>query len=858
MKIGKKILYTLVLYTLPFTCMGQFADDFTDGNFTSNPEWTGDNEDFIVNDDKMLQLHSQHDGANLFTRSALSNNVEWSFRIQVKFSPSDKNHVIVWLMVDTIHDGNISNGVYMKIGENGSNDAPQVFLRNNNVDSLILRGLDNTVSAQFDKDFKIMLYEDDKWMLYSKNHSTPTYTFEGNSTFHSNINSSWFGIHCTFTSSNAEKFFFDNFVVRQLNSDEFAPKVNLMAQKNDSTLTIAFNTYVVNIDDVSNYRFDDTSLILKDAIVADDNNSVANIIVDGTLANNQYINLCLSGFYGHFDKTMKDTCIAITTHVSGYGDIVIDEIMFDVNPPPQELPPCDFLELYNNTSTNLDISDLKIILKDTFYIPKNTLFAENTFMVVTSKNFDMEIPSAAIVYPSLNITSDDRIILSDTNDETIFFVNNTEIIENIGDSDGGKSLEMIDLSQPCISRDNWAWSTSSDGGTPGKTNSVDEKLPPDVILPYIEDIMTRDNNAVEVTLSEVVDGNLLFDIDNYVIEPQLTINSVHGAEGSPTNIIIDFNENIDTGLVYALTIDNITDCAGNNATSTMEFCIGKPPDIGEIVINEILFNGFGISDYVEIHNKAETALDISALSIGYANDMNSANGIKYFKTPATHTFIKPLDYLVFTGNDDRFETHYPCKNMDNIVVMQNFADLNSASGYLSLRYGENKILDKLSYSDDMHISFLTNTKDVSLERISYYNSSNYKENWHTAASDCNFGSPGIKNSQNVVPDAHDEEYTLSLTPRIVTPDNDGIDDILSISYNIPHINDITNFYVYNAGGILTKHLVNNEILGSVGTLAWDCEDEKGNVVKPGVYIILMEIIVDNKVVKKRKMSFVVK
>jgi hypothetical protein len=70
----------------------QMNDSFTDGDFSSNPAWSGDIQQFKVNTAFQLQLNSGGEGqSSLVTPVSPADSMEWSFWVKLGFSPSENN-----------------------------------------------------------------------------------------------------------------------------------------------------------------------------------------------------------------------------------------------------------------------------------------------------------------------------------------------------------------------------------------------------------------------------------------------------------------------------------------------------------------------------------------------------------------------------------------------------------------------------------------------------------------------------------------------------------------------------------------------------------------------------------------------
>ncbi|MFO7880314.1 MAG: hypothetical protein R6V52_09785, partial [Bacteroidales bacterium] len=86
----KQVFITLILICVGYLATAQFSDDFSDGDFTSNPEWTGETSKFQVSAANELQLYddTESGSAYLSTASQAINNASWEFLVRFDFNPS--------------------------------------------------------------------------------------------------------------------------------------------------------------------------------------------------------------------------------------------------------------------------------------------------------------------------------------------------------------------------------------------------------------------------------------------------------------------------------------------------------------------------------------------------------------------------------------------------------------------------------------------------------------------------------------------------------------------------------------------------------------------------------------------------
>ena len=100
----QRLLLFVSLLMMGTSSIAQITDNFNDGDFTTNPTWSGDNSAFSVNPSFQLQLNGvAADTSSLAFPSPFATNCEWQFWVRLNFAPSDNNYVRLYLMSDDIN-----------------------------------------------------------------------------------------------------------------------------------------------------------------------------------------------------------------------------------------------------------------------------------------------------------------------------------------------------------------------------------------------------------------------------------------------------------------------------------------------------------------------------------------------------------------------------------------------------------------------------------------------------------------------------------------------------------------------------------------------------------------------------------
>ncbi|MEJ6711492.1 MAG: lamin tail domain-containing protein [Flavobacteriales bacterium] len=261
------------------------------------------------------------------------------------------------------------------------------------------------------------------------------------------------------------------------------------------------------------------------------------------------------------------------------------------------------------------------------------------------------------------------------------------------------------------------------------------------------------------------------------------------------------------------------------------------PQLNDIVINEVLFNPIdGDNDFVEIYNRSAKTLNIKNLMLGNYYSGRPDN----FKTINTGFYLmSPSEIIVLTSSvSDLLFYHSEALN-EKVFELESMPAFNNQDGTVVLM-ADSIIIDAFSYHEDMHFPYLNSLDGVSLERIDIELESQRNDNWHSASEGAGFSTPTLENSQKT-----QQNYSIDkivLTPNLISPNNDGVDDILQIDIDQIEQGYNGNILIFDSQGRLINELVNNVFLGTKNTFYWDGLNQNGQAVQTGRYIVLFQAI----------------
>ncbi|MBC8047019.1 MAG: lamin tail domain-containing protein, partial [Fimbriimonadaceae bacterium] len=539
-------------------------------------------------------------------------------------------------------------------------------------------------------------------------------------------------------------------------------------------------------------------------------------------------------------------------------DVLIDEIFADET-PVIGLPEAEYLELYNTTSLDIDLAGWKIKdATDSTDAFSTFLLEPNAYVIITDDaNISLFTSYGEVIginnFPSLN-NDGDLLSLYNNNYQLIHNVNySTDWYKDAIKEEGGYSLEMIDTNNPCQGIENWMASDAVIGGTPGTINSVDANNP-DEIAPSIISAFPSAEDSLIIYFDEAIELNSV-DAADFIVDNGIGIAISAEIENTePTVIKLFFTNPFSSNILYTVTCSGITDCSGNEVllNNTAQFGIPETADF-DIVINEILFNpvtnGF---DYIELYNRSDKFISMSDLSIAEFDLNDTASIDEITQISANAKLFLPGTYVLITENINQIASTYFISNTDNFIENNNTPNYPDDEGIVALLDANGNTIDRLHFYDDWHFALLDDENGVSLERLNYNAATQDINNWHSAAEDKHFGTPGYQNS--VFGEIGSGENLINLEYDVFSPDGDAYHDYLIINYNSPAAGYVANVSIFDAQGRKIKELSNNNTISAEGFFTWDGLNEDSDKAKMGIYIVYAELFNLEGTIEKEKLK----
>lgn len=848
---------TLIMAFMPLAAFAQLSDNFESGTLGSWKEaitgrWSASPDLPLSGNYSLRHIFDNFEagtdqvGIETYGLCLQSGTTVWQFRIRHGHNPSSSNNWTVFLVSDApptaMRPGGAVNGFAVGVNFTGSDDMLRLLRISNGISTIVINsginwetsiGPDSAPLIRVERtpagEWSLMLLDDEQKVV-----SAAT----GQDSFLPVA--AWFGIFYRYTSTLDRLLWFDDFRIDGLwVTDTIPPAIEAvrpsgsnsilvtLSEKSDESALSASNWLLQpgNIRPASISWFNSHTLLLN---------------LNTPLQNRMEYHLSVSSLCDIAGNCIADTTVSFVYAVALQGDIVITEIMADPL-PAVALPPFEYVEISNTSGYPLEMTRWSLLYNATSVsLPDITLDAGSCVILCSSNAVAaMSAFGTAAGVKSFPVLADRGalLVLRDSSGMMIHGVSYSDSWHSdVMKKDGGWSLEMIDTGHPFAGHGNWTSSVSRSGGTPGISNSV-AAVNPDVTPVRITNLFPVDSITLAITFNKSI-PNMAEAMGGHSGEG-FSVSSIAVADPLWNSFMLTLTAPLERGKIYSLLPPaSLRDFSGNSPESKdFRFALPEPSLPGDLKFNEILFDPWPDEhDFVEFVNVSDRCIDASRLLLMSENPRTGSRSSPYPLSEEARCIL-PGDYFVVTIDPQLLVSRFFSADADRIFAVPSLPSMPDDRAIVTLYNRELDIIDRMSYDKSMHFSLLSVIEGVSLEKVTPVADSWIRQNWHSASGASGWATPGAVNSvfSGDIPNG----ASVSLSGRRITPDSDGIDDVIVINFTSPSPQNVLRVVVFTENGYPVRTLADNLYTGYEALFTWDGTDDSGRVLPTGVYVILI-------------------
>lgn len=858
-----RIILFAIAFLSSFCCFSQVNEDFSDGDFTQNPEWSGTVDKFMVDSKKALKLNdtSGESGyANLFTKSSALRGTTWEFYIHLLFNPSINNYGLFYLALSEPGLTETSDGYFLMIG--GDADCVSLCRIDHGVYETLLVGrllMKNINSPRLK--IKVQCDKDGNWTLQTcLLNGENDYTIEGTVKDIHYITSSYIGVGCAYTASRNKSFIFDDIHVsadgdipaepdhpdRPIPGDTIPPGILSLQAISDTVIRIRYNE-AVNIEK-ANFYVNANHKIKKKSLSKD--KQKLDVLLLTPLENNQPYMMTMNGVKDLSGNMMPVCSVSFiyydtSMQTATFADVVFNEIMAD----PKGIiayPESEYIELFNRKDVPVNLKGWKLYYGDKPYVLPETLLLPGNFAVICDEKFRIKWGDCGIEvvglpsFPSLS-NSGKLLYLEDSRERLISWVNYSDSwYKDDFKKKGGFSLECVDTDNLSGDSENWEATIDKKGGTPGRENSVKSALP-DNADAEVSYYYLQAPDTLIICFTKSMDFQALSEVGFYRLNnTEKTVVAAKPTFPECKSVALVLSSVLAMEEELEVELSGLKDISGREIKSPFlcKIALSQVPVEGDLFFNELLFNPFpGEDDYVELYNTSEKYIALNQLRFSSLKKDGSYS--EAIPLTSDKRVFCPGTYLCFTKEPEILCNRYACCR-NGLVWTTALPSLPDDKGTILLLTQGKELLDRFDYTEKMHSALLDNKEGIALEKIFPALNSRAPSNWLSASSASEGGTPGCRNSQyrEFVADSNEGFY---LENESFSPDGDGLNDELIIAYHLSGENYQASLKAFDLSGRLIHSIAENSRLEQSGCFVWTGKDRNDRLFPVGLYIIYVEV-----------------
>lgn len=745
-----RFIVAMLLLLFHFSLRAQVSDAFTDGDFSADPAWQGDDSLFIVNSLHQLQSNGTAGSSkdlSLSTPLLLADSMEWQCWVKFNLSPSNANFCRFYLSADQPDLKGGLNGYYIQFGGvTGNTDSITLYKQKGMGRTRIIAGRPATVSRNSNT-VRIRVRRDagGNWSLWSDTLGGRHFEVEGNGYDHEFAIAGSCGVFVRFTSGNIHNYFLDDVYAGAYVIDRTPPSLDSLKVLNSTQLRLVFSEELEATAALDATHYSIGNSIGNASQVAFDagrNDAVIVTFPTPFTSGTTYL-LSTGGIADAAGNVLALQTRSFLYVIPSMEDVLISEFMPDPS-PAVGLPEQEFIELYNRSIYPLNLEGWTLSDGSTTAVFPSVTIQPDSFLLTCASShanvFAAYGKTAALTsFPSLNNTGD-LIILKDAQGNIIHQLSyDMSWYDDPAKTDGGWSIELRNPRQLCKGRSNYAASVHPAGGTPGTANS-NWNTARDTIAPQLSYAGATSVNTAVLLFNEKMDSLSLLNA-TISVTPSLSLLSRSVSGELHDSLTLTWSANYTSAVTYTISIQGARDCSQQpiDTTACSQHFIYYIPDTAhafDIVIHELLADpdpsaGLPPYEFIELYNRSPRIISLKGWSLG--------DGTSQAWLP--DRLLLPDSFIIVTGSAAK-DWYKPYGATAAVV---NFPSLGNDGDELVLKNEKGLVMHALHYTSSWYGDAVKANGGWSLEMIDPRNPCTGKDNW-SPSKNSKGGTPGRPNT----------------------------------------------------------------------------------------------------------------
>ncbi len=435
-------------------------------------------------------------------------------------------------------------------------------------------------------------------------------------------------------------------------------------------------------------------------------------------------------------------------------ELIISEIMY--NPPEDGADSLEFIEIYNNENTSVNLSGIEFNQGITHSFPNIEIAPQNYFVLAKdSVAFQNTFGTFAFQWESGTLSNNGETLeLVDANGISIDIVEYQNTVPTNG---LGASLVLCDLQNDNNIFTNWESSTTATGITINEKEIIANPFaasncPAGPIISFLEPsisileddlvieisivVENGNSNSTEVTFQMDANSDAILNEDfSLPLAPPISIIFPAGIEKDTQIINLQLLEDLDiesNEMVSFSLVNPSNNAIVNPMHQTFELIIeDDDATLPDLMISEIMYNppetGSDSTEFIEIYNN--DILDVNLVNYYFSEGIN-------FTFP--EVILASGEYIVIARDSLAFAHYY------GFAPLQwTSGSLTNSGEILELRNAGGSVADYVEYSNTAAWSELANGMGSSLVLCDVNENNNDPTNWNSSISSAGISIEGF-------------------------------------------------------------------------------------------------------------------